>query len=67
MPNGKRARAARSIAALAAAGFALGGCVGWDRVFPNYNPGGNLPPAAIAPSCWTQDQQAWERALWRRH
>lgn len=67
MPNGKRMRATRSIAALAALGFALGGCVGWDRVFPNRGGTGGTHPASIAPSGWSSDPQALERALWRRH
>ncbi len=67
MPNGTPKRAICSIAALAAASFALGGCVGWDRVFPRRGDSTGLHPAAIAPSSWSSDQQALERALWRRH
>jgi hypothetical protein len=62
----RRMRGIRSVAVLAAAGFALGGCVGWDRVFPRGGDNTGQHPSAIAPSCWSSDHQALERALWRR-
>lgn len=64
MRNGRSVRAMRSIAVLATVGFALGGCVGWDRVF-SHRSGNPTHPAGTAPSCWSSDQQSLERALSR--